>query len=121
MEKKKPNGHPGPGAAYTFFSISNSNPEKLQQKIRNRDSPPSSTGLHGTLQPQLNSSPSLHQEQEQSYTDGSPFVENGSLPVENTDMHAGDSEKSLLMLPGTTSKASEIDEEGFKQYLLAQL
>jgi hypothetical protein len=121
LEKKKPNGHPGPGAAYTFFSISNSNLEKLQQKVRNRDSPPSSTGLHGSLQPQLlNSSPSLHQEQGQGYTDGSPLVENGSLSVENIDMHTGDSEKSLLMLPATTSKASEIDEDGFKQYLLAQ-
>jgi hypothetical protein len=114
---KKPNGHPGPGA-YTFLNIANSNHEKLQQKERNRDSPPSQTGLHGTLQPQLNSSPSLHLEQ--GYTDGSPLVENGSLSMENTDMHTGDSEKSLLMLPATTSKASEIDEDGFKQYLLAQ-
>ena len=113
-----PGSNPGPGAAYTFFTISNSNSEKLQQKVRNRDSLPSSTGLHGTLQPQLNSSPYLHPEQV--YTDGSPLVENGSLSVENIDMHAGDIEKSLLMLPATTSKASEIDEDGFKQYLLAQ-
>ena len=76
--------------------------------------------MHGTFQPQLNSSPSLHQEQGQGYTDGSPLMENGSLSVENTDMHAGDSEKSLLMLPATTSRASEIDQDGFKQYLLAQ-
>jgi hypothetical protein len=45
-------------------------------------------------------------------------VENGSLSAENIDMHTGDSRKSLLMLPATTSKASEIDEDGFKQYLL---
>ena len=74
--------------------------------------------MHGTLQPQLNPSPSSHQEQ--GYTDGSPLVENGSLSVENTDMQTGDSEKSLLMLSATTSKASEIDEDDFKQYLLAQ-
>jgi hypothetical protein len=47
-------------------------------------------------------------------------VENGSLPVENSDMRVDDSEKSLLMLPAAASKASEIDEDGFKQYLLAQ-
>lgn len=35
-------------------------------------------------------------------------------------MHAGDSEKSLLMLAATMSRGSEIDEDGFKQYLLAR-
>ena len=114
---KKPNGYPGPGAAYTFFSISNSNLQKLQQKERNRDSPPSSTGLYGTLQPQLNSSSSYP---EKGNADGSPLVENGSLPVENSYTRVGDSEKSLLMLPAPTGRASKIDADGFKQYLLAQ-
>jgi hypothetical protein len=114
---KKPNGRPGPGATYTFFSISNSNPEKLQQKERNRDSPPSQTGLRCTLQSQLNSSSLCLEEDD---TDGSPLVENGSLPVENSDMCAGDSEKSLLVLPATLGRASEIDEDRFKQYLPAQ-
>jgi hypothetical protein len=113
---KKPNGHPGPGA-YTFFTTLNSNLQKLQQKERNRDSPPSQTGLHGTLQPQLNSS-SLYPEK--GNADGSPLVENGSLPMENSDMRVGDSEKSLLMLPAATGRASKIDADGFKQYLLAQ-
>jgi hypothetical protein len=31
-KKKQPNEHPGPGAAYTFFTISNSNLERLQQQ-----------------------------------------------------------------------------------------
>jgi hypothetical protein len=29
-KKQQPNEHPGPGAAYTFFSISNSNPAKVE-------------------------------------------------------------------------------------------
>jgi hypothetical protein len=29
-KKQLPNEHPGPGAAYTFFSISNSNPAKVE-------------------------------------------------------------------------------------------
>ena len=94
MNKKKqqPNERPGPGAAYTFFSISNSNLKKLQQKERNRDSPPYQTWLRCTLQSQLNSS-SLYLEDGD--TDASPLVKNGSLPMENSDKCAGDSEKSL--------------------------
>ena len=44
-EKKdnQPNGHPGPGAAHTSFRISNSNLEKLQQKVGSRDIPPYQT------------------------------------------------------------------------------
>jgi hypothetical protein len=33
-KKKQPNEHPGPGAAYSFFSISNSTLAKLQQKSK---------------------------------------------------------------------------------------
>jgi hypothetical protein len=29
-KKQQPNEHPGPGAAYTFFIISNSNPAKVE-------------------------------------------------------------------------------------------
>jgi hypothetical protein len=73
--------------------------------------------LHCTLQPQLNSS-SLYPEK--GNADGSPLVENGSLPIENSDMRVGDSKKSLSMLPAATGRVSKIDADGFKQYLLAQ-
>ncbi len=50
----------------------------------------------------------------------SPLVENGSLPVENCIMNGGDNDNNLLLLPAKTTKGSEIDENGFRQYLLAQ-
>jgi Archaeal phage integrase len=47
-------------------------------------------------------------------------VENGfSRLVENRGMNSGN-DKNLLLLAATTTKGSEIDEDGFKQYLLAQ-
>ena len=36
-KKQQPNEHPGPGAAYTFFSISNSNPAKVEVAALLRD------------------------------------------------------------------------------------
>jgi hypothetical protein len=39
-KKQQPNEHPGPGAAYTSFNISNAFGEKLEQNLGNRDSPP---------------------------------------------------------------------------------
>lgn len=50
----------------------------------------------------------------------SPLVENGSQPVENCIMNGGDNDNNLLLLPAKTTKGSEIDENGFRQYLLAQ-
>jgi hypothetical protein len=50
----------------------------------------------------------------------SPLVENDSLPVENCIMNGGDNDNNLLLLPAKTTKGSEIDENGFRQYLLAQ-
>lgn len=50
----------------------------------------------------------------------SPLVENGSLPVENCIMNGGDNDNNLLLLPAKTTKGSKIDENGFRQYLLAQ-
>jgi hypothetical protein len=50
----------------------------------------------------------------------SPLVENGSLPVENCIMNGGDNDNNLLLLPAKTTKGSEIEENGFRQYLLAQ-
>lgn len=50
----------------------------------------------------------------------SPLVENGSLPVENCIMNSGDNDNNLLLLPAKTTKGSKIDENGFRQYLLAQ-
>ncbi len=116
LEKKKPNGHPGPGA-YTFLNIANPNQEKLQQKERNRDSPPSQTGLHNTIQPQRNCTPL---DEKTDNTVVSPLVENGSLPVENCIMNGCDDDNNLLLPPAKTTKGSEIDEYGFRQYLLAQ-
>ncbi|MFL6488860.1 MAG: hypothetical protein ACJ70V_04465, partial [Nitrososphaera sp.] len=55
--------------------------------------------------------------------DCSPLVENGSLPVENGAMHIdgdNDSEETLSIPQATTTKASKIDEDGFRKYLLAQ-
>jgi hypothetical protein len=46
----------------------------------------------------------------------SPLVENGSLPVENSIMNGGDNDNNLLLLPAKTTKGSEIDENGFRQY-----
>ena len=105
-KKKKipPNGHPGPGAAHTSFSVSNSNLEKLQHKVRNRDSPPSKTELYGTLLQQRKSSASLRSEKRDA--DCSPLMENSSLPVENRVMHTdgdNDSEETLLMPQATTT------------------
>jgi hypothetical protein len=54
--KKKPNGHPGPGA-YDFSNVSNSTLKNLQQNQTNRDSPPSQTELYTTQQPQQNHAP----------------------------------------------------------------
>jgi hypothetical protein len=116
LEKKKPNGHPGPGA-YTFFSISNSNHEKLQQNERNHDSPPSQTGLHNTIQPQQNCTPL---DERTDNTVVSPLVENGSLPVENCIMNGCGDNNNLLLPLAKITKGSEIDEYGFRQYLLAQ-
>ncbi len=51
----------------------------------------------------------------------SPLVENRSPLVENNGMQAGNHKKnSLLLTHANTTKCSEIDEDGFKQYLLAQ-
>ena len=50
----------------------------------------------------------------------SPLVENGSLPGKNCIMNDGDNDNNLLLLPAKTTKGSEIDENGFRQYLLAQ-
>ena len=35
-------------------------------------------------------------------------------------MNGGDNDNNLLLLPAKTTKGSEIDENGFRQYLLAQ-
>jgi hypothetical protein len=114
LEKKKPNGHPGPGAAYTFFNISNSRLENLQQKERNRDSPPYQTGLYNALRPQRNSAP-IDEKKDNAI---SPLMKNRFSPlVENGGINGGN-DKNLL-LPSATTKDSEIDY-GFKQYLLAQ-
>jgi hypothetical protein len=113
---QKPNERPGPGA-YTFLNVSSSYHKDLKQKERNRDSPSSQTGLHNTQQFQLNSSP-LHSEKDNAVV--SPLVENGSLPAENCGMNDGYNDKNLLLLDATTKKGSEIDEDGFKQYLLSQ-
>jgi hypothetical protein len=113
--KKKPNERPGPGA-YDFSTISNSGFKNLQQNQANRDSP-HPTGLHNTLQPQQKSAP-MHEDKDNTVV--SPLVENGSLPVENCIMNGGDNDNNLLLLPAKTTKGSEIDENGFRQYLLAQ-
>jgi hypothetical protein len=115
-KKKKPNGHPGPGA-FNFCSISSSSFENLQQNPANRDSPPSKTGMHNCRQSKLNSS-SLRSDKDNAVV--SPLIENGSLPVENRIMHGSNSDNNLLLLHATTTKGSKIDEDGFKQYLLAQ-
>jgi hypothetical protein len=115
LEKKKPNGHPGPGA-YTFLKVSNPSLEKLQQKEGNRDSPPSKTGLYNTQKSWLNLAP-LHSEKDDTVV--SPLVENDSPLVENRGMNGDYKDKNLLLLPATT-KGSKIDEYGFKQYLLSQ-
>ena len=118
-KKKKPNEHPGPGAAYTFFSISNAFGEKLQQNLGNRDSPSSQTGLHDSVYYQPPKSASIHEKNDTSVV--SPLVENRSPLVENNSMHTGDSKNSPLLLSSVVkTKSSKIDVDGFKQYLLAQ-
>ena len=108
---KKPNGHPGPGAAYTFLNISNSNLGNLQQIGGYRDSPPSQTGLHTTQKPWLNSCP-LQLENEDAII--SPLVENNRT-------HVGNSDKNPLTLANAVkTKSSKIDKYGFRKYLLAQ-
>jgi hypothetical protein len=102
---KEPNERPGPGAR-TFYSISNSCSKNLQQNQTNRDSPPSQTGLYNTQKSQRNSA--------------SPLVENGfSSLVENQGMN-GSNDKNLLLLAAAAIKGSRIDDDCFKQYLLAQ-
>ncbi len=121
---RKPNGHPGPGAVCTFLDISNSNLRKLQRNIGIHDSPPSKTGLPNIQKSLLNSS-ALHSEKFSTVV--SPLVENRSPLVENNRVHTGgddDGRKNSLLLANatttTTTKCNEIDEYGFKQYLLAQ-
>jgi hypothetical protein len=72
--------------------------------------------LHN-IQKSLPNSSSLHSDKAK--TDVSLLVENGSSLVENHGIQ-GESKKNLLLLHNTTRKGSEIDEDGFKQYLLAQ-
>jgi hypothetical protein len=106
-----------PGRLY-FFQHFNSNFEKLQQNLGNRDSPPSQTGLHNIKKPLVNLS-TLHSEKDTGIA--SPLVENCSPLVESNTMQASNQKKNSLLLPdnATTTNCSEIDE-GFKQYLLAQ-
>jgi hypothetical protein len=50
-------------------------------------------------------------------------MENSSLPVENRVMHTdgdNDSEETLSIPQATTTKASKINEDGFRKYLIAQ-
>jgi hypothetical protein len=99
------------------LNIANSNQEKLQQKEANRDSPPSQIGLHNTIQPQRNCTP-LDEKTDDTVV--SPLLGNGSLPVENCIMNGCDDDNNLLLPPAKTTKGSEIDDDGFKQYLQAQ-
>ena len=118
-KKQQPNEHPGPGAAYTFFSISNSNPAKLQQNLGNRDSPPSQTGLQDSVHLQPSKSAYIHEKNDTPVV--SPLVENGSPLVENNAMHTGGNKNSPLLSSNIVKrKSSKIEEDRFKQYLLAQ-
>ena len=96
--EKEPNEHPGPGAYNNFFTISNSSSKNLQQNQTNRDSPPSQTRLYNIKRSQRNSA--------------SPLVENQGMN--------GGNDKNLLLLAAAAIKGSRIDEDCFKQYLLAQ-
>jgi hypothetical protein len=103
--EKEPNEYPGPGAYNNFFTISNSSSKNLQQNQTNRDSPPFQTGMYNIQRPQRNFA--------------SPLTENGFSPlVENQGMNGGNDKN--LFLPAAAIKASRIDEDCFKQYLLAQ-
>jgi Archaeal phage integrase len=75
--------------------------------------------LHNSQKSLLNSS-ALHSEKYDT-TVVSPLVENHSPLVENNGMYAGDGRKNRLLLTDVAAtKCSEIDEYGFKQYLLVQ-
>ena len=95
--------------------VSNSNLNKLQQNQTNHDSPPPQTGLYNTQQPQQNYV-SLNEKKD---ITASPLVENGFSPLVGNHGMNGGNDKNLLRLPATI-RGTEIDEDGFKQYLLAQ-
>ncbi len=90
-------------------------PNRISNPGRRSDSPPSQTGLYNTQQPQQNYAP-LNEKKD---ITSSPLVENGFSPLVGNHGMNGGNDKNLLRLPATI-RGTEIDEDGFKQYLLAQ-
>jgi hypothetical protein len=76
------------------------------------------TGLRHTLQRQRNCA-SVDGKKDNT---SSPLVENGFSPLveQNRGMNDDNNNNLLLLLPTRTTNGSERDEDGFRQYLLAQ-